>query len=82
MTNVVNYAFATVNSSGVPVVNNPTRFQLVVNKVKANNAKIFISVNGSTANWKTMAASATGRNSFIKNLMNILRQYELDGDRY
>ncbi len=40
MTNVVNYAFATVNGSGIPVVNNPTRFQLVVNKAKANNAKI------------------------------------------
>src|SRR5689334_4442109 len=43
MTNVVNYAFATVNSSGVPVVSNPARFQLVVNKAKANKAKIFIS---------------------------------------
>jgi chitinase len=80
MTNVVNYAFATVNSSGVPVVNNPSRFQLVVNKVKANNAKIFISVNGSTTNWKAMAATTTGRNTFIKSLMGILRQYQLDGD--
>ena len=79
MTNVVNYAFATVNSSGIPVVNNPSRFQLVVNKVKANNAKIFISVNGNTTNWKAMAATATGRNTFIKSLMGILRQYQLDG---
>lgn len=79
MTNVVNYAFATVNSSGIPVVNNPSRFQLVVNKVKANNAKIFISVNGNTANWKAMAATSTGRNTFIKSLMGILRQYQLDG---
>jgi GH18 family chitinase len=79
MTNVINYAFATVNSSGIPVVNNATRFQLVVNKTKVNNAKIFISVNGSTANWKTMAVTATGRNTFIKSLMNILRQYQLDG---
>ena len=79
MTNVVNYAFATVNGSGVPVVNNAARFQLVVNKAKANNAKIFISVNGTPANWKARANTATGRNSFIKNVMNILRQYQLDG---
>lgn len=79
MTNVVNYAFATVNANGVPVVNNAPRFQLVVNKAKANNAKIFISVNGPVANWKNMAITATGRNSFVKNIMNILRQYQLDG---
>lgn len=79
MTNVVNYAFASVNASGIPVVNNPTRFQLVVNKAKLNNAKIFISVNGTAANWKSLATTATGRNNFIKSLMNILRQYQLDG---
>jgi GH18 family chitinase len=79
MTNVINYAFATINASGVPVVNNPTRLPLVVTKAKANNAKVLISLNGSTANWKTMATTASGRNLYIQAVMNIIRQYELDG---
>lgn len=79
MTNVVNYAFATVNSSGIPVVTDAARLSLVVAKAKANNAKIFISVNGSTTDWKNMASMSVGRNTFIKAIMNILRQYQLNG---
>src|SRR5690606_3891216 len=78
MTNVVNYAFATVNASGVPVVNNTGRLTEVVNKAKANNAKVFISVNGSTTNWKNMAATAEGRHNFVVSVMGIIRQYQLD----
>ena len=55
MTNVVNYAFATVNGAGMPVVNNTTRLSQVVAKARSNNAKVFISVNGVVADWKTMA---------------------------
>jgi chitinase len=79
MTNVVNYAFATINGSGMPVVNNTARLAQTVTKAKANNAKIFISINGIAADFKTMAASATGRNSFIAAVMGIVRQYQLDG---
>lgn len=79
MTNVVNYAFATINGSGLPVVNNTARLTQTVTKAKANNAKIFISLNGVAADFKTMAASATGRNTFISAVMGIVRQYQLDG---
>jgi chitinase len=79
MTNVINYAFATINASGVPVVNNPTRLTAVTAKAKANNCKIFISLNGSTTDWKNMAKTASGRNNYIKATMNIVRQYQLHG---
>lgn len=79
MVNVVNYAFATINASGVPVVNNPSRLPLVVSKAKANGAKVLISLNGSTANWKAMASTAAGRTNYIMAVMNIIRQYGLDG---
>lgn len=79
MTNVVNYAFATINGSGMPVVNNTARLVQTVTKAKANNAKIFISINGIAVDFKTMAASATGRNTFIAAVMGIVRQYQLDG---
>jgi chitinase len=79
MTNVVNYAFATINAGGVPVVNNTGRLAQVVTKAKANNAKVFISINGVPADFKTMASTPAGRNGFIIATMNIVRQFQLDG---
>jgi chitinase len=79
MTNVINYAFATINGSGIPVVNNTTRLAQAVTKAKQNNAKIFISINGVPADFKNMATTATGRTAFITNAMSIVRQYQLDG---
>ena len=79
MCNVINYAFATVNSSGTPVVASPAHLATVAAKAKANGAKIFISVNGTTTNWRNMAANATGRNDFIKAIMTMVRQYGLHG---
>ncbi|HUS02850.1 MAG TPA: glycoside hydrolase family 18 protein [Chitinophagaceae bacterium] len=83
MCNVVNYAFFGVNGSGTLTVNNPTLVPQVIAKAKANNAKIFVSINDDSGdgktNFKNMAATAAGRNSFIKNVMMNVRQYNFDG---
>ena len=83
MCNVVNYAFFGVNSSGTLTVNNPSLVPQVVAKAKTNNAKIFVSINDDSGdgktNFKSMAATAVGRNSFIKNVMANVRQYNFDG---
>jgi GH18 family chitinase len=79
MTNVVNYAFFTLNAAGALVINNPSTFTAVVTKAKANNAKVMISINGASADFRTMAATATGRNSFIKQVMNSIRLYQVHG---
>ena len=79
MTNVVNYAFATVNASGSFTINNTSVFAVVIAKAKANGAKIFLAVNGSHADFKNLASTATGRNNFVKDLMNAVRTYQLHG---
>ena len=79
MTNVVNYAFFTINASGDLILNNPAVFTIVVSKSKLNNAKIFMSISGNETDFKNMAATAPGRNNFIKQIMNNVRQYQLSG---
>jgi chitinase len=79
MTNVINYAFATIDGNGLPVVNNATRLSQAATKAKQNNAKILISINGVASDFKNMAGTAAGRTAFITNTMNIVRQYQLHG---
>lgn len=79
MTNVVNYAFATVNTSGGLTINSPSTFSAVITKAKANNAKIFLSINGAHADFTNMAATPAGRNNFIKAIMSALRSHQLHG---
>ncbi len=79
MCNVVNYAFAVVNTAGTVNVENPSVLTAVATKAKTNNAKIMISVRGSETDWQNMAATATGRNTFIKSIMDVVRQYSLHG---
>jgi GH18 family chitinase len=83
MTNVVIYAFFAVNTSGTLDVVSPATLTAVIAKARANNAKIFVGINDGTGdgktNFKNMAASAAGRNNFIKDVMNKVRQYNFDG---
>jgi len=83
MTNVVIYAFFGVNTSGTLTVNSPTVLDAVISKARANNAKIFVGINDQSGdgktNFKSMAATAAGRNNFIKDVMAKVRQYNLDG---
>lgn len=79
MCNVINYAFATLNNTGNLVLGNGTHLLEVKTKAKANGAKIFLSISGIAADFKTMAAVTTGRTSFIGQVMNLVRAYGLDG---
>ena len=79
MTSVVNYAFATVTGTGGITINSPATLAAVAAKAKANNAKIFLSINGSHTDFTNMAASAAGRNNFIKAVMTALRTSQLHG---
>src|SRR5687768_442375 len=79
MTNVVNYAFFTISASGSLILNNPSVFMAVVSKSRVNNARIFMSISGYEADFKSMAATSAGRNDFTKQIMNHLRQHQLSG---
>ncbi len=79
MCNVINYAFATVTNTGSLALGSGAHLTSLKTKAKANGAKVFISVSGLEADFKTMAAGATGRTSFINQIMNLVRTYGLDG---
>jgi chitinase len=80
MTNVVNYAFFSVNSSGVLTVPSSTHASQLIAKARANGARVMVSINDEAAgNFKNMAATPTGRLNFIKDLMNKIRQFGFDG---
>jgi chitinase len=79
MCNVINYAFATLNSTGNLVIPNTSHLLDVKTKAKANGAKIFLSINGLAADFKIKAASDLGRISFINQAMNLVRTYGFDG---
>jgi GH18 family chitinase len=83
MCNVVNYAFFSVNTSGLLTVNNPSLVPQFITKAKANNAKVFMSINDGSGDGKTnfrnMAASSSGRNQFIKDVMSRVRQFGFNG---
>lgn len=85
MTSVVVYAFYNVNSTGglsAPSAPSST-LTAVRDKARANNAKVFLGINDGSGDGKTnftnMAATAAGRNNFIKQVMNAVRANDLDG---
>lgn len=79
MCNVINYAFGNITLSGSLSIAAPGTFNAVITKAKANGAKIFLSVSGNAADFKNMASGASGRNSFVRDIMQALRTYQLDG---
>lgn len=82
MTNVVVYAFYAVNASGtLSAPSSPSSTLVAVrDKARTNNAKVFLGINdGAAGNFKNMASTATGRNNFIKDVMNTVRANNLDG---
>ena len=75
---IINYAFSNVNTAGTLDPVNQLKFDSVYNKAKANGAKVFMSVIDAD-NFKAMAATALGRNNFIKSVLQKVRQHKLDG---
>jgi chitinase len=83
MCSVVNYAFFEVNATGTLNVLSPTTLAAVITKARANNAKVFVSINDGSGdgrtNFRNMAATGAGRNNFVKDVMNKVRQHGFDG---
>lgn len=79
MCNVINYAFANLNNAGNLVVGNSVHLLAVKDKARVNGAKIFLSISGLAADFKTMAVASSGRNSFVTQAMSLVRLYGLDG---
>jgi chitinase len=76
------YAFLEINASGdgsLNALSQQTRFTTVMQRAKANNVKVGISVSGASANFATLASSATARTKFVTNVVAFAKNNNLDG---
>lgn len=85
MCNVANYAFFAVNANHEvsPPAAPSTSVSAFITKARANNAKVFMSINDGAGDGKTnfrnMAASASTRTHFVADVMKKVREYGFDG---
>ncbi len=79
MCNVINYAFANITQSNTVSISNTLRMDSVYKKGKANGAKIFLSVAGDASLFTSMSKSQSGRSVFVKDIMEKVNLYHLDG---
>jgi len=74
------YAFLNPNTDGsLAALEQPGRFATVMQKARANGVKTGISISGTKSIFVTMAASATARNLFVKNVLTFAKTNNLDG---
>lgn len=76
------YAFLEISAAGDGTLNalsQPTRFATVMQRAKANNVKVGISISGTSSYFVTMATSATSRTKFVNNVVAFAKNNNLDG---
>ena len=74
------YAFLNPNPDGTLAnLEQPARFNLVMQRARANGVKTGISISGTKSIFVTMASAATTRNLFVKNVLNFAKTNNLDG---
>ena len=74
------YAFLNPNADGsLAALEQPGRFNTVMQRAKANGLKAGISISGTRSIFISMAASATSRSLFVKNVTAFARNNKLDG---
>ena len=78
------YAFIRpTTSGGLTAVEQPAKLQSIVSQGHAQGVKVLIAVGGwsdfNNADFEGMSSTATGRQNFATNLLNLCNQYNLDG---
>jgi GH18 family chitinase len=79
MMDVVIYAFASINESLMPVIDHPEKLQALVLRCKSIGVKVLLSFNGPHSYFVKMTSQKTYRDRFVDALMELVRQYNLDG---
>jgi len=79
MLDVACYAFASINSSLMPVIDQPDKLMLLVSRCKRLGVKVILSFNGSQQYFSSMTSQKSSREKFVSALMRMVRQYNLDG---
>ncbi|MCM1260014.1 MAG: glycosyl hydrolase family 18 protein [Prevotella sp.] len=79
---IIYYAFITINADGTCQLDN-TSYLNEVRALRENGVRIVASVNGVSSQSCTylmnLTADATKRATFVKNLMDLVERYNLDG---
>jgi chitinase len=78
----INYSFLIPNTDGTfAPLNNAWKLETIVENAHKQNVKVSIAVGGWgwDAQFEEMAASAEARTTFVKNLVDVVDQYQLDG---
>jgi GH18 family chitinase len=82
----INYAFVIPSPSGdgsLQALENPSKLQQIVERAHADGVKVGIAVGGwnnlKNPGFEGLSASASGRDNFAENLLELVRKYDLDG---
>ena len=76
----LNYAFLYPNADGsLQALPQPTRFQTVMTRARQNGVKTAISLSGPDATYLALAANASTRTVFVKNVLKFAVDNNLDG---
>lgn len=79
MADVVNYAFADITAAKTVSIIDTKKFDSVYRKAKANGAMVFLANAGSSDLFASMSNTSDGRTIFVRDVMQKVRQYKLDG---
>jgi chitinase len=78
----INYSFLIPNPDGTfAPLNNAWKLKTIVENAHKQNVKVSIAVGGWgwDAQFEEMAASPEARTAFVKNIVDVVNQYQLDG---
>jgi GH18 family chitinase len=82
----INFAFVIPSPSGdgsLRPLENPAKLQKIVGLARADGVKVGIAVGGwsdlKNPGFEGLSASASGRENFADNLLELIRKYDLDG---
>lgn len=73
------YAFASINKDYTVDLQEPYVLQTLVQRAHSMGKKVVLSFNGDSSTYTAMTGSAKTREKFIKSLMLIMNQFNLDG---
>ena len=73
------YAFATIDSTGIPRVRDEKHLRRFVRKARRAGVEVMLSFNGRHAYYARMVSSAQSRERFIDALWHLVKKYRLAG---
>ena len=73
------FAFAMIQKYNVAIVEEPGKLMSLVRRCHELGVKVLISLSGDSATFRTVTEKKSTRDEYVKSIMNIVSQYDLDG---